>query len=256
MREEREERKQSESGGGGTASRRLFNMDDPVHASVIMGVHDFFPEHTREQVKNAQTAVSMLIAQGNETVASIQYKLILRDMKKIVNLKREIISNFTDTTHKSWERAMAHGRRLFGVAEDAGRIGCGWLRPELGPPNTYPCCKGLWCCVPPPFDDDFYVEKEWFAWSDSYHYDLLCPYMFSFSDGILFTFRAVSKLVSDGATDDITIWPFNIIFGKVWTLFQFPNDEWPDNTGNMIRCYFLNVGTLVTVIFALIILAF
>ena len=250
MREERE------NGGGGTASRRLFNMDDPVHASVAMGVHDFFPEHTKEQVKNAQTAISLLIGQGNETVASIQYKLILRDMKKIVNLKREVISNFTYTAHESWERAMAHGRRLLGVAEDASKIGCGWADPSQGPPNTYPCCKGLWCCVPPPFGDDFYVQKEWFAWSDSYHYDLLCPYMFSFGDGMLFTFRAISKLVSDGATDDITIWPFNIIFGKVWTLFQFPNDEWPDNTGNMIRCYFLNVGTLVTVIFAFIILAF
>jgi hypothetical protein len=250
MREERE------NGGGGTASRRLFNMDDPVHASVAMGVHDFFPEHTKEQVKNAQTAISLLIGQGNETVASIQYKLILRDMKKIVNLKREVISNFTDTTNESWERAMTHGRRLFGVAEDASKIGCGWADPSQGPPNTYPCCKGVWCCVPPPFGDDFYVQKEWFAWSDSYHYDLLCPYMFSFGDGMLFTFRAVSKLVSDGATDDITIWPFNLIFGKVWTIFQFPNDEWPDNTGNMIRCYFLNVGTLVTVIFAFIILAF
>ena len=60
--------------------------------------------------------------------------------------------------------SMRHARGLFGTSleEDARKIGCGWVPPTSADsllPNTYPCCKGMWCCIPPPFADDFYPVK-------------------------------------------------------------------------------------------------
>jgi hypothetical protein len=61
-------------------------------------------------------------------------------------------------------RPLLHVRRILGIdlGEDIKRIGCGWTSTgDLNSllPNTYPCCGGLWCCIPPPFGDDFYPVK-------------------------------------------------------------------------------------------------
>jgi hypothetical protein len=61
-------------------------------------------------------------------------------------------------------RPIAHARRLLGLDPDEAmkKLACGWTTTgDLNSflPNTYPCCGGLWCCIPPPFADDFYPVK-------------------------------------------------------------------------------------------------
>ena len=72
-------------------------------------------------------------------------------------------------------------------------------------------------------------------------------------DGWIFTLRAICKTVRSIGARHITVWPYSLMFDWAWSLFTFPNDEWPDNSANMVRCVVLNMGIYVTAILIVIV---
>jgi hypothetical protein len=89
---------------------------------------------------------------GNQSYAQAQVRGLRADILSIVALA----TNVSAQVHKRWptrarfddtlDHSLGNVRRILGVSESAKRIGCGWAKDTIGSvPNTYPCCKGLWC---------------------------------------------------------------------------------------------------------------
>ena len=136
------------------------------------------------------------------------------------------------------------------------KIGCGWADMEDFAPNTYPCCKGMWCCIPPPFPDDFYIDKQWFTWKDAWQEDTVCPYVETYPGGWLFALRAICKSVRDAADGMIGVWPYTTLVDWVWRVaLEFPNDEWPDTPTKMWTCVGLNISIYIVFLLLLTALA-
>ena len=156
-----------------------------------------------------------------------------------------------DYTH----RIVSHSRHLL-FTVDPVDIGCGWGDTGDFAPNTYPCCRGLWCCIPPPFADDFVPQKDWFTWKDEWVTETQCPYIETYSQGWMFVMQSICKVARDAAGGVIGVWPYSALVDTVWSVFVFPHDEWPDTSGNMIKCVILNCGIYAITLCAVAALAF
>lgn len=238
-------------------ARRLMGVDH-YFDTADAGSKSTFAQQQAEFIKASRGLDTMLKA-GNRSYAWFQARAIRAEVTALYQLGEDAYANVTSTVHKGGYvkqfmdtmdytgRVLGHSRKLlFSGSEAAEKIGCGWLDVEDYAPNTYPCCKGLWCCIPPPFPDDFYIDKEWFTWKDSWQEDTLCPYLETYPDGWLFAMRAICKLVRDAADGVIGVWPYNAMIDTIWSLaFEFPNDEWPDTSKGMWTCIGLNIGIYV-----------
>ena len=76
--------------------------------------------------------------------------------------------------------------------------------------------------------------------------------MQSYTDGWLFALRAVSKIVRTVSHETVNVWPYSWVIDIVWSAFTFPDDEWPDSSGMMWRCFALNVGIYVVALLIVI----
>jgi hypothetical protein len=200
----------------------------------------------------AEDALRVLL--NNHSTASLQAAGIQHDLAEL----QEFWGNLTDTSWKrlqpAFERASRSAKHIralmgFGITDtDYSNLGCGYATLFTASPNTYPCCKGLWCCVPPPFPDDFYVRKEWFAWHDRYHWDLQCDYLRTFKDGWVFVGNSLFKVARDSIAFDVYPWPYDPLMRTFWSAMYFPGDEWPDQPRDIAKCLTLNVGIYVATI--------
>ena len=234
-----------------------------IEARVVMGVSDMFSDVDAVTVNAAKNTVKLLMESENKTAAYYQLQGLKSEVYKLMELKNEMLQNITKSAsplaQKAVERVGAVRRLLGLTGVEMKDIGCGYST-RIGPlnnfsaPNTYPCCKGLWCCIPPPFDDDFYIEKDWFAWHDSYHYDNLCPYMETYTGAWLFALRALCKSVRAVGAQTITVVPYNYMFDAFWSIFSFPGDEWPATSSAMIRCTVLNIGAYAILCIAIVVI--
>lgn len=80
--------------------------------------------------------------------------------------------------------------------------------------------------------------------------------MESHLDGWLFTLRAICKTVRSIGAKTITVWPYSVMFDWMWSIFTFPDDQWPDSSVNMLRCVVLNMGIYVTAILIVIVIVY
>ena len=133
---------------------------------------------------------------------------------------------------------------------DANKIGCGWLAVDDYLPNTYPCCKGLFCYIPPPFPLDFRPEKDWFVWRDEWATAVQCPYLRTYGDAFTFAVAAIFKVVCDNSfTGEIGVWPYTWLVDQLWGAVAFENNQWPASNRDMIKCVCLNIGSYVLLLF-------
>lgn len=223
-------------------------------------------EHQAAFVKAARGLNTMLKA-GNKSYAWYQAQALRAEAWAMYHLGHDAYTNATERAQEPGflkhvletldytGNVVRHSRQLLFSTDGkaAQQIGCGWLDASDYAPNTYPCCKGLWCCVPPPFPDDFYVDKEWFTWKDNWQQDTLCPYLETYPEGWLFALRAICKLVRDAADGVIGVWPYNAMVDAVWGLaFEFPDDEWPESPKRMWTCVVLNIAVYVVLLLIII----
>ena len=215
----------------------------PSQRRTIFGVSHLFDDSDQ---RSAEEAVRVLL--GNHSLASLQAAGIRQDMAELRNFWDNITSVSQSRLQPNIDKvvnAYHQTRELLGLGlagKDYRNIGCGWQTLGGHAPNTYPCCKGLWCCVPPPFPDDFYVRKQWFAWNDDYHWGLQCNYLRTYADGWTFLGNSAFKWVRDSIAHDVYPWPYDTFMRVFWSAMVFPNDEWPDKPRDIAKCLALNVG--------------
>lgn len=253
-------------------ARRLMGVEHLFSESAAGG--DDSAKGSSSKVKDRQAefdraskGFESMMRAGNKSYAYYQVQALRREGLALWDLSEDAYENVTRLVvqqglgrrvHETLDytgRIMAHSRKLlFGFSGDdaAEKIGCGWADVNDFVPNTYPCCKGFWCCIPPPFPEDFYVDKQWFVWRDSWEKDTRCPYLENYSDGLLFAVRSICKLIRDGSHGVIGVWPYTSMVDAVWGLVQFPNDEWPDSSTSMWTCVGLNIGIYIVYLVILI----
>ena len=221
------------------------------------------PMDKQAEFEKAARGFETMVKAGNKSYAFYQVRALRREGIALFHLGQDAYQNasrfvqqdglsrrVTDTLDYTG-RMFTHTRKLlfgFSDSDAAEKIGCGWLDVEDYAPNTYPCCKGLWCCIPPPFPHDFEVDKEWFTWKDSWQQDTLCPYMETYPDGWLFLLRAFCKTVRDAAAGVISVWPYTSMVDAAWGFLSFPNDEWPESSTKMWTCVGLNISIYVVLL--------
>ena len=258
-------------------------------ARQLMGIGDLFEDHrdsefwsspgakqttdgesALDRLRHATRGLDTAIQAGNRSYVYHQSVALRGDVIKLAEFWTAAVRNLSDSmsgvtsntrAKQTWDytdRLIQHGRRLMSIGFSgvkAENIGCGWLSTENSMPNTYPCCRGLWCCVAPPFDDDFYPEKSWFAWRDSWTLDSQCPYISSYPQGWLFALRALCKLARDAGGGIGGVWPYSLLVDSMWSAFMFPGDEWPDTHSGMSMCVTLNIGVFVALAVIIAVLA-
>jgi arginine exporter protein ArgO len=68
--------------------------------------------------------------------------------------------------------------------------------------------------------------------------------------------QSICKTARDAAGGVVSIWPFGSIVDSIWSIFLFPNDEWPDTSNGMVKCVLLNSGAYILALCLLGILAY
>ena len=68
--------------------------------------------------------------------------------------------------------------------------------------------------------------------------------------------QSICKVTRDAAGGVVSVWPYTSIVNTVWSIFLFPNDEWPDTGNGMLKCIILNSGAYIAAMCALGLLAF
>lgn len=231
-----------------------------TETKALFGVTEMFDDISVAELDRATRGLRYVLEQEEESYIGMQARGLREEAQRLTDFVQQLGSNFTKETNTSFARVktqLSHLRRLLFVETDVevSNIGCGWAATDqFGfSPNTYPCCKGLWCCIPPPFPRNFYIEKKWFAWHDSYHYDLQCPYLRTHPDGWLFAARALCKAIRSLIGTEVYPWPYHWLMDHLWGWAVFPGDEWPDTHTGMIKCISLNIGIYVVMGFVVFI---
>ena len=199
-------------------------------------------QESREYRNLAQEAafnVAQMISNSNETYGSVQMRLLNRDARKFVGFATTVWNSLRAAEYEHMIRAaeatIGSARRLlFGFSgATADDMICGvTLGATDGSgtpiyPNTYPCCKGLWCCIPPPVSRDFRFKKEWFVWRDSWVEDTKCPELRTYPDVWLFAVRAVAQVGKAVSSIVVNVWPYTALVDALWSVFTFPDNQWP-----------------------------
>jgi hypothetical protein len=223
-----------------------------------------------ERLTTASRGLNEMIKAGNRSYAQYQGAALYAEAHMLAVYAADGYTNLTNATTNMTHsvrfmqtidytnRIVGHSRQLlFGFSgADPVDIGCGWADAGAFSPNTYPCCRGLWCCIPPPFADDFVPQKDWFVWEDDWVALTQCPYTETYAQGWMFVMRAVCKSVRDAAGGTVGVWPYSGLVDAVWSVFMFPNDEWPDTTNGMLRCVAMNLGIYVVALLCVAALAY
>lgn len=251
------------------ASRRLMGMagvfEDPdpdlrryLHPWDDLGEAD---------LARAWRGADAAIRAGNRSYAALQVAGIRNEARSLVDFHTKSFERLSGVVRglaaserfaqvTEYTRRVVGRHLLFGISGvQPEKIGCGWAAASDYAPNTYPCCRGIWCCVPPPFPDDFRPTKAWFEWQDQWHHDAACPYLRTYTDCWLFALRAVCKLAREAADGAVGVWPYHGLVDVVWSVFEFPDDEWPDTANNMWRCLGLNSGAYILGLLLLVVVA-
>lgn len=249
-------------------------------ARRLMGIDDLFDSTEEDNIDTSQAndrnfdeairGFNHMLRTGNKSYAYYQVNAIREEMLQFKQYYYSSYHNITQVfdaltgttrfkqTIDYTRRVIGNGRKLlFGFSgEDIGQsIGCGWLDSIDYTPNTYPCCRGMYCCVPPPFPDDFRPEKKWFEWQDKWHHDNECPYIKTYFQGWLFLLRAISKGIREISNEQIGVWPYVALVDTFWSVFLFPEDKWPDSGYMMLRCVTLNIGVYIVLLLLLVLIA-
>ena len=229
----------------------------------LMAVHDLFDDNSQSSI----SGIESMINAGNKSYAYYQMHGIRNEANHLQGLwhrAKNIVSQVlsSDNVTTRWnqtkqytEDVFRHTRQLlFGFSDaDHNKIGCGWLSVDEYLPNTYPCCKGLFCCIPPPFPLDFQPEKEWFVWRDEWAAALQCPYVNTYTGAWSFAVSAIFKVMRDNSFQgEIGVWPYTLLVDWMWAGVAFPNNEWPASKTDMLKCVSLNIGAYVVLLLILV----
>ena len=241
--------------------------------------HDFTPEQQaneyRQFARDAAANVAAMLSNSNETYGSLQAHLLRRDTRKLTEFASTVWESLRAAEYKHIIRAaeatIGSGRRLlfgFSGATTDDMI-CG---VSLGAtdgsgtpiyPNTYPCCKGLWCCIPPPVPRDFRFKKEWFVWRDSWVENTKCPELRTYPDTWVFPIHAFAQAGKAASSLVVNVWPYTALVDALWSVFTFPGDRWPqqqyhDDTAEWIwyqgLCVGLNAGAYMATALAIFVI--
>jgi len=255
--------------------RRRSSSDRRVlHAMrASMGVAEFYsdpedgdlPADHRTRAAQAASDMARMLAEANTTYAEHQTALLRKDARKLMAFGAETWESLKKIEYARMSRA-AHAtvgaaRRLMAgfSGATASDVACGVTMGAVGAggspihPNTYPCCKGLWCCLRPPIPRDWRFKKEWIAWHDSWTRDTQCPELRTHPDGWLFAIQAASKVGKTVSAFLVPVWPYSALVEWVWSFTNFPDGQWPQEKNHgfpkwvfhQYLCYVLNVGIYV-----------
>jgi hypothetical protein len=225
---------------------------------------------TMQQFRKASMGFDSMIRAGNKSYAYHQSAALYEEAHTLVEYALSgyrnltaVATNLTDSGHfyqtiDYTTRFVSHGRHLlFGFSgADTSNIACGWVDNSEFSPNTYPCCRGLWCCIPPPFADDFMPKKDWITWNDDWVTSTQCPYIETYAQAWMFVMQSICKVTRDAAGGVVSIWPYGHIVDAIWSVFLFPNDEWPDTASGTLKCVLLNSGAYILLLCVVALLAF
>jgi len=231
-----------------------------LFAAHVMGVQDVYDNQSATTYKQFRQA----IRNQNLTYEQLQVHLLQRDFVKVQEAWNWTHGwappadvNFTHVYRMA--AALGSARRFDDIADSAEQLAC--VLDMDKPPNTYPCCKGLWCCIRPPFPRDFRFKKQWFVWRDSWVRDTKCHEFDSYLKGWKFVPRALAKLIRGDVEKQEPIWPFGQASEWLWDFLTFPENKWPqelihgdEHWPYTSVCVVLNCAIWMTAVVAFVIL--
>jgi len=234
-----------------------------------MGLQMLMPSLGKTDHARLDSEVRQILHENNSTAAEeiswgiredlvrlrASWDNITTEFKEVFSMRKPLMGAASTTMH--------HMRRLFGISDTLDDVKCGFSSVIGGKPETYPCCKGLWCCSKPLIPAGWTFQRDWIVWNDDWVRNTRCEELQTYGDAFLFMLRGVCTSVRGINKGLPGVYPFDVLTDWVWSIFSFPGDQWPQSVlhpgygaGYQTMCISLNMGLYVALLFAVYLVFF